>query len=262
MTLARIILICHAAPFGKAMAAALHARFGQGLVGTLAIDRRPGRRATLLRNIKQAFKASALERRIRRVELDLENSAQKHFDTMAQPPMAWPDSVDIFTTSNPNETQALAWLRNLSPDLIIVTGAPILKPDLFDLPPLGTFNMHSSLLPDYRGTQAEFWQVLEDRMDTVGLTIHRVEKGVDTGAIVRQVPTSVDAPISPQMVRAKNLLAALNVVPDAVQSILDGSAQPKMQTDGGPPKRSKDKTVTQRSKLLARLGYSEFGDMA
>lgn len=260
MTRARIILICHAAPFGMAMAAVLYDRFGQGLVGILAIDRRPGRRATAIRKIKQVIKTSPLERRINRVETQLEQEAQTFFDTSAQPPKAWPNGVATFTAANPNGAEALAWLHNLSPDLIIVTGAPILKPDVFDLPPLGTFNMHSSLLPDYRGTQAEFWQVLENRMDTVGLTIHRVERGVDTGAIVRQVPTLVDTPASPQMVRAQNLLAALYVVPDAVQSVLDGSAEPKLQTGGDPPRRSKDKTIAYRSKLLAQLGYSEFGD--
>ena len=191
----------------------------------------------------------------------MEKAAQNFFSIAARPPTAWPNGVDVFTTANPNATEALAWLRGLSPDLIIVTGAPILKSDVFDLPPLGTFNMHSSLLPDYRGTQAEFWQVLENRMDTVGLTIHRVEKGVDTGAIVHQIPTLVDVPASPQMVRTQNLLAALQVVPDAVQSVLDGSAQPKSQTGGGPPRRSKDKTIAQRVKLLAQLGYSEFGDI-
>lgn len=261
MTQARIILICHAAPFGKAMAAALFSRFGQGLTGILAIDRRPGRRATFVRNIKQVIKTSALERRIKRVETELEKAAQTFFDISAQPPKAWPNGVDVFTTANPNAAEALTWMRGLSPDLTIVTGAPILKPDVFDLPPMGTFNMHSSLLPDYRGTQAEFWQVLENRMETVGLTIHHVEKGVDTGAIVRQVPTLVDAPESPQMVRTKNLLAALQVVPDAVQSVLDGSAQPKLQTGGDPPRRSKDKTIAHRGKLLAQLGYSEFGNI-
>jgi folate-dependent phosphoribosylglycinamide formyltransferase PurN len=93
------------------------------------------------------------------------------------------------------------------------------------------------------------------------LTVHRVEKGVDTGAIVRQVPTLVDVPASPQMVRAQNLLAALQVVPDAVQCVLDGSAQPKSQTGGDRPRRSKDKTIAHRGELLAQLGYSEIGDI-
>jgi methionyl-tRNA formyltransferase len=260
MTKARIILICHAAPFGKAMAAAMRDRFGAGFVGVLAIDRRPGRRKTFLRKIKHVIKSTPLERRVERVEAALEKTAQSFFTSTTHPPAAWPNGVDVHTSADPNDVHSLEWLRKRDPDLIMVTGAPILKEHIFSLPRLGTFNMHSSLLPDYRGTQAEFWQVLENRTDTAGLTIHQVEKGVDTGAIVLQVPTVVDVPVSPQMLRTRNLIAAIKVVPDAIQSVLEGTNQPKSQVGGDVARRSKDKTITQRSKLLAKLGYPEFGD--
>lgn len=256
MTVPRILLICHKAPFGWAMAAALHARFGEGFVGVLGIDRPLSRRQKVRRVIRRIFKTSSLERRVQRIERALVREAEQVFQDTARAPSDWPSSIAVRLTANPNDTGSVAWMSEHQPDVIAVTGAPILRESVFTLPRLGTLNMHSSLLPDYRGTQAEFWQVLEGRLQTCGVTVHYVNAGVDTGEIVLQKATPAEPGLSPQALRTRNLLTALEVVPEAVAQVADGTAAPKQQSPGdGVTRRSRDKTLECRVRLLEQLGY-------
>lgn len=259
MTASSIILICHDAPFGRAMAAALANRFGPQFVGVLAINRPTSRRKVLKNRLIQIMRRYTLAGQVRRIEATLTAAADRVFQSEAKPPQGWPANVKVLKTENPNNAASVDWLKAQAPDILAVTGAPILREPVFGLPRLGTLNMHSSLLPAYRGTQAEFWQVLDRRLDTAGLTIHFVDAGVDTGRIVLQRATDVDADVSPQMLRARNLIAALKVVPDAIASVLDGTAQPQPQGQGAAAKLSKDRTVEVRAQLLAGLGYGNFG---
>lgn len=252
---ARILLICHNVPFGRAMAAALQARSGAQLCGILAIERPASRRQKLRRMLAFALRASFLERRVRRLETRLEQEAAQAFDTAAAPPAAWPPGIKVHRSANPNAAASVAWLAARQPDLIAVTGAPVLQPEVFGLPRLGTLNMHSSLLPAYRGTQAEFWQVLEQGWDSCGITVHFVDAGVDTGRIVLQQRTDAAPPLTPQMLRTRNLLQALHTVPQAAAAVLDGSARPQPQGPGPRPRRSRDRTLAARAQLLRRLGY-------
>lgn len=252
---ARILLICHNVPFGRAMAAALQERSAAQLCGILTIERAVPRRQKLRRTLAFALRASLLERRVRRLETRLDQAAAEAFDSAATPPVTWPPGVAVHRSANPNAAASVAWLAARQPDLIVVTGAPVLRPEVFTLPRLGTLNMHSSILPAYRGTQAEFWQVLEQNWDSCGITVHFVDAGVDTGHIVLQQHSDVTPPLTPQMLRTRNLLQALHTVPAAVMAVLDGSARPTPQGPGPRPRRSRDRTLAARAQLLRRLGY-------
>ena len=77
------------------------------------------------------------------------------------------------------------WIRELRPDVIVVYFAPILDQRIFTIPPLGTINLHSSLLPAYRGGHPLFWTVYNG--DTqAGVTVHLVDGHMDTGDILYQ----------------------------------------------------------------------------
>lgn len=258
----RVLLICHNKPFGRAMAAAMQARFGAAFCGVLAIHRPLSRRQKLrraLRAVTSLWRRSGLERRVRRLEDQLERAAALAFEAEARPPQDWPSDMAVHLSANPNCAQSTGWLAAQAPDLIVVTGAPVLKPEVFGLPPLGTLNMHSSLLPAYRGTQAEFWQVLEQDHKSRGITVHFIDAGVDTGAIVLQQRSDAcldRAPdLSPQMLRTRNLLQALKSVPDAAEAVLGGRADLTPQGPGPKARRSRDRTLALRAALLRQLGY-------
>jgi len=75
-------------------------------------------------------------------------------------------------------------IRSLRPDLIVVAAyGKILPGPLLNLPPLGTINVHGSLLPRYRGAAPVQWAVINGEQET-GVTIMQMDEGMDTGDIL------------------------------------------------------------------------------
>src|SRR3954465_9049566 len=82
-------------------------------------------------------------------------------------------------------------LRTLSPDLIVVAAyGQILPKAILDLPRFGCLNVHTSLLPKHRGAAPIQWAILEDEPET-GVTIMKMDAGLDTGDILTQAATPI-----------------------------------------------------------------------
>jgi folate-dependent phosphoribosylglycinamide formyltransferase PurN len=75
-------------------------------------------------------------------------------------------------------------VRDLEPDLGLIYGGPIMRPELFEIPPLGTLGIHHGKVPEYRGKKTTFWAMYNDE-SAVGVTIQRVNAGIDTGEVVK-----------------------------------------------------------------------------
>lgn len=85
----------------------------------------------------------------------------------------------------------VAALRGLTPDLIVVVAyGQILPQAVLDLPQLGCLNVHTSLLPKYRGAAPIQWAILDDQRQT-GVTIMKMDAGLDTGDILTQSVTPI-----------------------------------------------------------------------
>jgi len=80
--------------------------------------------------------------------------------------------------------QVLDQVRRLGPDLGLIYGSPILKPELFEIPELGTLGIHHGKVPEYRGNKTTFWAMYNGE-SVAGVTIQKVNKGLDTGSIVK-----------------------------------------------------------------------------
>ncbi len=76
-------------------------------------------------------------------------------------------------------------LRELRADLQVVVAFRMLPEVVWSMPPLGTFNLHASLLPDYRGAAPINWAVINGEKET-GITTFLIEKEIDTGMIIFQ----------------------------------------------------------------------------
>src|SRR5579883_3484412 len=82
-------------------------------------------------------------------------------------------------------------LRKLAPDLMVVAAyGQILPQSILDLPRFGCLNVHTSLLPKYRGAAPIQWAILEGEPLT-GVTIMKMDAGLDTGDIITQQKTPV-----------------------------------------------------------------------
>ena len=83
-------------------------------------------------------------------------------------------------------------LRSLRADLQIVVAFRMLPEVVWNMPPMGTFNLHASLLPQYRGAAPINWAVINGETET-GVTTFFLDKDVDTGRIILQKPFPIPA---------------------------------------------------------------------
>jgi folate-dependent phosphoribosylglycinamide formyltransferase PurN len=90
----------------------------------------------------------------------------------------------FMTVPNVHAPEVLERVRAAQPDVGVVYGGPILKPELFRIPRLGTLGIHHGRVPQYRGKKTTFWEMYNGEQ-AAGVTIQRIGSGIDTGEIVR-----------------------------------------------------------------------------
>lgn len=76
-------------------------------------------------------------------------------------------------------------LKSMKPDMGLVYGSPILRRELFETPAFGTLGIHHGKVPEYRGNKTTFWAMYNGE-DTAGVTIQKINAGLDTGQIVKE----------------------------------------------------------------------------
>ena len=89
----------------------------------------------------------------------------------------------VLETADPNTPEVEAFLRRLAPDLMVARCKRILKERIFAVPAKGTFVLHPGVCPEYRNAHGAFWALAERDLDKVGLTLLKIDKGVDTGPV-------------------------------------------------------------------------------
>jgi folate-dependent phosphoribosylglycinamide formyltransferase PurN len=100
-------------------------------------------------------------------------------------------NVEIYRTSDINSADSLAKLRSWRPDLVISTNfSQYVGKEARSVATRGSWNLHKSYLPHYRGMAPNFYALL-DGADSVGATLHVLAKGFDTGDILDQVKVPV-----------------------------------------------------------------------
>ena len=93
--------------------------------------------------------------------------------------------IRTFETKNPNSKEFSDVLRELKPDIIINQSQSIIKEEILRVPKIGVINRHNALLPKNRGRLTPFWVLFKGERET-GVTIHFVDKGIDSGNIILQ----------------------------------------------------------------------------
>jgi len=128
----------------------------------------------------------------------------------------------LMTPEDVNGPEFLSTLRALEPDLVISVSCPqIFREELLSIPRLGCINVHSALLPDYRGMLPTFWTLANGEPRT-GVTVHYMSPGIDGGEIIAQqaIEIAPDETLRSLMVRSKAVAAEL--ILDAVARFRHG----------------------------------------
>ncbi len=143
-------------------------------------------------------------------------------------------SVDIpvYQPVKMRDGEALAILKELSPELIAVAAyGKILPPDILALPKFGCVNVHSSLLPKYRGAAPINWAILNSE-DVTGVTIMYMAEGLDTGDILTQAETTIGIDENAQELTARLAELGAELLVKTVTDIAAGTVSPVPQDDG------------------------------
>lgn len=90
-----------------------------------------------------------------------------------------------------HDPACLLALRRLEPDLGVIAGTYILQESVFGVPRLGSINLHSGKVPEYRGAAPAFWELYNGETH-VGITIHKVAAALDAGDVLLQELFSLD----------------------------------------------------------------------
>lgn len=115
-------------------------------------------------------------------------------------------------------------LRSLRADLQIVVAFRMLPEVVWSMPPLGTFNLHASLLPQYRGAAPINWAVINGDTET-GITTFFLQHEIDTGQIIQQVRVPIADTDNVGIVHDKLMMLGGQLVVETVDNILSGTVE-------------------------------------
>ncbi|MGO9481541.1 MAG: methionyl-tRNA formyltransferase [Candidatus Kryptoniota bacterium] len=113
-------------------------------------------------------------------------------------------------------------LKKIDPDLMVVVAFRILPKEIFTIPRMGTFNLHASLLPKYRGAAPINWAIINGEQKT-GVTTFFLDEKVDTGKIILQKETSIGENETAGEVAQRLSMLGAGLVVETIKLIQQGS---------------------------------------
>ncbi len=131
------------------------------------------------------------------------------------------------------EPEAIQQLRAWAPDVIVVAAfGQILRPEVLDLPPHGSINVHASLLPRWRGASPIVAAILNGDKET-GITIMRMDPGLDTGPILSQRAVPIEPTDTAGSLAGKLAPLGAELLSETLPAYLAGKQQPRPQPEAG-----------------------------
>ncbi|MDR0232152.1 MAG: methionyl-tRNA formyltransferase [Dysgonamonadaceae bacterium] len=121
-------------------------------------------------------------------------------------------------------------LKEWNADLQIVVAFRMLPETVWNMPRLGTFNLHASLLPQYRGAAPINWAIINGETET-GITTFFLTHEIDTGKIIDQVKIPISDTDNAEIIHDKLMHLGASLVIKTVDDILNNSIQPIAQED-------------------------------
>lgn len=144
-------------------------------------------------------------------------------DSVAE--LAEKQGVPVLLRNRPDDAELLETIKAAAPDVIVANNwRTWLPPEIFDLPPHGTLNVHDSLLPAYAGFSPIIWALINGE-ERVGVTAHRMDGELDAGDILlqRSVPVGPQDTATDLFHRTCDLIAPL--VRESLDLIASGRAE-------------------------------------
>lgn len=138
--------------------------------------------------------------------------------------------LNILQPVNLKDEEFLTELRSLKADLQIVVAFRMLPEVVWSMPRLGTFNLHASLLPQYRGAAPINWAVINGETET-GVTTFFLKHEIDTGNIILQRKISIQPTDNVGIIYDKLMNIGGDLVIETVDRIIDGNLETTPQDE-------------------------------
>lgn len=133
-------------------------------------------------------------------------------------------AIPVFQPAKLRDGTALETIRQLAPDLIVVAAyGRILPQEILDYPRLGCINVHSSLLPKYRGSAPIHWAILNGDRET-GVTIMHMAPALDAGDIIAQRATPIDPDETVETLHDRLAQLGAELLVETVDKLAKGTA--------------------------------------
>ena len=149
----------------------------------------------------------------------LKNVARKH-------------EIPLITTRDINDPDYLDKLSRLNIDVILSSQPQIIRSDLLGLARWGCINRHTGFLPKYRGLFPVFWAMLNGEKE-IGITVHRVDNNIDSGAILGQTSFTIDGWESMYDIYRRAYKLSIIVTAQVLEDIAENKEEPRLQVEKG-----------------------------
>lgn len=125
----------------------------------------------------------------------------------------------IELTKSVNHQESLNKIKAYNPDLLIsIAGNQIFKKPLINLAPKGCLNLHTALLPKYRGLMPSFW-VLKNNEKETGVSVFFIDEGIDSGPILVQKKIPINENMSQEELIKKSKKVGMDAIIEAIDKI-------------------------------------------
>jgi methionyl-tRNA formyltransferase len=122
-----------------------------------------------------------------------------------------------------NHSDSISLIKSYDPDLLIsIAGNQIFKKPLIELAPKGCINLHTALLPKYRGLMPSFW-VLKNNEKKTGVSVFFVDEGIDSGPIIVQKEVEILPNESQQSLIKRTKRIGMDAIIEAIKKIRDNN---------------------------------------
>jgi methionyl-tRNA formyltransferase len=154
--------------------------------------------------------------------MQLQQSAVKQFALAHDLPLLQPEKL--------KSPEFLAALSNWKPDIQVVVAFRMLPEKIWSLPPMGTLNVHGSLLPQYRGAAPINWAIINGERET-GVTTFQLQHTIDTGDILLQDSIAISPNMTAGELHDKMMIVGANLLVKTLNGLFNNSLKSIPQSE-------------------------------
>ena len=156
-----------------------------------------------------------------------ENSLVKRLFYINNKEPSIPENVRLLKVADINDPATITFIKALKPDIVCVNGTNIIREPVLNLASsirYGFINLHTGLSPYSRGGNCNHFVLLEGHPEWVGITIHHIDAGIDSGDIIISAQVEMEAQDTYEMIDAKTFHLGIDMMLVAIRQLSEGRA--------------------------------------